>query len=126
MAEALTLCLAALFSLTGMGWLALSLEVHWRQIFGRKAVLTASAANWLRLAGWIGLLLAAICCFIADRPSMAVLVWVMLLAGAATTIALLLAWRAASFTAGAGDQPDSATRGPRQGTLSRGWGGFLA
>ncbi|MBK7463624.1 MAG: DUF3325 domain-containing protein [Betaproteobacteria bacterium] len=94
MAEALTLCLAALFSLTGMGWLALSLEVHWRQIFGRKAVLTASAANWLRLAGWIGLLLAAICCFIADRPSMAVLVWVMLLAGAATTIALLLAWRA--------------------------------
>ncbi len=94
MAEALTLSLAALLSLTGMGWLALSLEVHWRQIFGRKAVLTASVANWLRLAGWTGLLLSAICCFIADRPSMAVLVWVMLLAGAATTIALLLAWRA--------------------------------
>lgn len=94
MAEALTLSLAALLSLTGMGWLALSLEVHWRQIFGRKAVLTASAANWLRLVGWTGLLLSAICCFIANRPSMAVLVWVMLLAGAATTISLLLAWRA--------------------------------
>lgn len=94
MAETLALYLAALLSLTGMGWLALSLEVHWRQIFGRNVQLTASAANWLRLAGWSGLLLSAICCFIADRPSMAVLVWVMLLAGAATTIALLLAWRA--------------------------------
>jgi len=94
MAEALTLCLAALLSLTGMGWLALSLEVHWRQLFGRKAVLTARSANWLRLAGWTGLLLSAICCFIADRPSMAVLVWVMLLAGTATLIAMLLAWRA--------------------------------
>lgn len=94
MAEALTLCLAALLSLTGMGWLALSLEVHWRQLFGRQAELSASAANWLRLAGWTGLLLSAVLCFIADRPSMAVLVWVMLLAGAATAIALLLAWRA--------------------------------
>jgi len=94
MAETLALCLAALFSLTGMGWLALSLEVHWRQLFGRKAALTARAANWLRLAGWTSLLLSAVLCFIADRPSMAVLVWVMLLAGAATSIALLLAWRA--------------------------------
>ncbi|MBS3936887.1 MAG: DUF3325 family protein [Sulfuritalea sp.] len=94
MADALALCLAALFSLAGMGWLALSLEVHWRQLFGRRAVLTAIIKSGLRLAGWTALLLSAVCCFIADRPSMAVLVWVMLLAGAATAIALLLAWRA--------------------------------
>ncbi|THF60157.1 DUF3325 domain-containing protein [Pseudothauera rhizosphaerae] len=94
MAEALALCLAVLFSLTGMGWLALSLEVHWRQILGRKAALTTAKANRLRLAGWASLLLSAAFCFIADRPSMASLVWVMLLAGAATSIALLLAWRA--------------------------------
>lgn len=94
MAEALALCLAALFSLTGMGWLALSLEVHWRQIFGRKAALTAGTAIRLRLAGWASLLLSAVLCFIADRPSMASLVWVMLVAGAAASIALLLAWRA--------------------------------
>lgn len=94
MAEALALCLAALLSLTGMGWLALSLEVHWRQILGRKAVLTAAKANGLRLAGWTSLLLSAVLCFSADRPSMASLVWVMLLAGAAAAIALLLAWRA--------------------------------
>lgn len=94
MAEALTLCLAALIALAGMGWLALSLEVHWRQIFGRKAVLTAAKANGLRLAGWTSLLLSAVLCFIADRPSMASLVWVMLLAVAAGLVALLLAWRA--------------------------------
>lgn len=94
MADALILCLAALFSLTGMGWLALSLEVHWRQIFGRKALLSAAKANGLRLVGWSSLLLSAVFCFIADRPSMAVLLWVMLLAGAAASIALLLAWRA--------------------------------
>lgn len=94
MAETLMLCLAALFSLAGMGWLALSLEVHWRQLFGRKTVLSASTAKWLRLAGWTGLLLSALCCFVADRPSMASLVWVMLLTGAALSIALLLAWRA--------------------------------
>ncbi|HEX6734031.1 MAG TPA: DUF3325 domain-containing protein [Azonexus sp.] len=94
MAEALAMCLAALFSLSGMGWLALSLEGHWRQLWGPKAVLNASTAQWLRLAGWTSLSLSALCCFIADRPSMAVLVWVMLLAGAATAIALLLAWRA--------------------------------
>ena len=94
MAEVLTLCLAALFSLVGMGWLALSLEAHWRQLFGRKAVLSASTTKWLRLAGWTSLLFSAICCFIVDRPSMASLVWVMLLAVAATSIALLLARRA--------------------------------
>lgn len=94
MAEALALCLAALFSLAGMGWLALSLEVHWRQIFGGDAVLSSTRANGLRLAGWMSLLLSAVFCFIADRPSMASLVSVMLLAGAATAIALLLAWRA--------------------------------
>lgn len=94
MADAVILSLAAFFSLAGMGWLALSLDVHWRQIFGRRAVLSRRTATWLRLAGGTGLLLSAVCCFMADRPSMASLVWVMLLACAALSIALLLAWRA--------------------------------
>jgi len=38
-----------------------------------------------------GLAASAALCFIADRPSMAVLVWVMLLAGAAVFVALTLA-----------------------------------
>lgn len=94
MAEVLALCLAALFSVIGMGWLALSLEAHWRQLFGPKTALTAAKANRLRLAGWISLLVSGVFCLIADRPSMASLVWIMLLAVAATSIALLLAKRA--------------------------------
>lgn len=94
MADALTLCLAPLFSLAGMGWLALGLEVHWRQLFGRKTVLSETTTKRFRLAGWSSLLLSALCCFIADRPSMAGLVWVMLLTVAGLSIALLLAWRA--------------------------------
>jgi len=94
MAEVLSLCGAALFSFTGIGWLALSLEVHWQQIFGHQAVLSAGATKRLRLIGGAGLLLSAVFCFIADRPSMAVLVWIMLLAASATLMTQLLAWRA--------------------------------
>lgn len=94
MVDVLMLCLAAILALAGMGWLALSLEVHWRQLFGRGAVLSARGVKRLRLAGWMALACSAVCCFIVDRPSMAVLVWVMLLAGAALSIAQLLAWRA--------------------------------
>ena len=39
------------------------------------------------------LLLALVICFLADRPSMAVLVWVMLLAGSAMVIGMALSWR---------------------------------
>lgn len=94
MAEALTLCLAAVLSFTGMGWLALSMEVHWQQTFGHQAVLTARATQRLRLLGWTGLLLSAVLCFVADRPSMAVLVWLMLLAASASLMTQVLAWRA--------------------------------
>lgn len=94
MVDALLLSLAALFAVVGMGWLALSLEVHWRQLFGRQAALSAITAKGLRVAGSAGLLLSATLCFIADRPSMAVLVWFMLQAAAITSVALLLAWRA--------------------------------
>jgi len=94
MAEVLSLGLAALLSLTGMGWLALSLDVHWQQIFGHQAVLSARTTMRLRLVGGTGLLLSAVFCFVADRPSMAVLVWLMLLAASATVITQLLAWRA--------------------------------
>lgn len=94
MAEAIWLCLAALCAVAGMGWLALSLEVHWRQVVGRDAVLCGGATARLRRAGGLALVLCAVCCFIADRPSMAVLVWWMLLAGAGLLIAQALAWRA--------------------------------
>ena len=49
-------------------------------------------APLLRVLGTAGLLASLELCFAADRPSMAVLVWVMLLAAGATSVAMVLAW----------------------------------
>lgn len=91
MPEALWLMLAALLSLAGMAWLALAMAVHWEQ------VMPCPAANHprrlLRGAGACALACAAAACLLADRPSMAILIWFMLLAASALAIALTLAWR---------------------------------
>ena len=81
---------AAISALIGMGLLALSLETHWRQVSllnppgGRRKTL-------LRTLGYANLGLSLVFCLRADHPSMAALVWVMFLAGAAFAIGMLLA-----------------------------------
>ncbi|MBX3664908.1 MAG: DUF3325 domain-containing protein [Burkholderiales bacterium] len=86
------LVLAALASFAGFAWLALAMEPHWRQVQGRHGP-GRKARLVLRVLGGVALLLSAVLCFIADRPSMAVLVWIMLLAASAPMIGLTLAWR---------------------------------
>ena len=93
MSEALWLTAAAALALAGMGWLALAMEAHWDQVMRRPAAAAARPRRVLRALGRIALPLSLIACLMADRPSMAVLVWVMLLAGGALTVALLLATR---------------------------------
>lgn len=84
---------AALAALIGFGWLALSKNVHWRQVRGYPGP-DPSTRRYLRLSGTAALLVSGALCFAVNRPSMAVLVWVMLLSAAAPLIALTLAWRA--------------------------------
>jgi hypothetical protein len=97
MSEALWLTAAGALSLAGMAWLALAMDVHWGQVMHRSAPAPAPAPAAARLRpvlrtlGAAALALALAACLKADRPSMAVLVWVMLLAGSAVTVALLLA-----------------------------------
>ncbi|MCR6684908.1 DUF3325 domain-containing protein [Pseudoxanthomonas sp.] len=79
-------------SVAGMGWLALAMDVHARQVWGRA--LAPAGARVLRILGWLGLAVALTLCLAADHPSMAALVWVMALAGAAAGVAFVLAWRA--------------------------------
>lgn len=97
MSEALWLVVATLLSVAGMAWLALAMEVHWGQVMHRPASDATGARRLLRVMGSAALVLALFACLMADRPSMAVLVWVMLLAGAAVSVALILAWRARSL-----------------------------
>ena len=88
MNEALYLLLASLLTLIAMGWLALSLPSHWKQVTAGKP-----HSGRLRLAGWLTLVASASSCLLADHPSMAVLVWLMLVAGGAFTIGMLLSYR---------------------------------
>lgn len=93
MFEAILLSLAALSAFAGMAWLALSMEVHWQQVAGTKRTLPRARHNGLRLAGALGLLASLALSLVADHASMAVLVWVMLLALSAFALAMLLSWR---------------------------------
>lgn len=88
MTEALWLIAAVISTLVGMGWLALAYDTHWQQVFPKHTV--QPLVQRLRVAGWTLLLVSAGCCLMADHPSMAVLVWIMLLAVAAMTIAMVL------------------------------------
>ncbi len=85
------LCLAAISCLAGMAWLALAMEPHWKAV--HQASSAVRPARLLRQLGCIGLGVSAVFCFMADRPSMAVLVWVLLLAASAPSIGMVLAWR---------------------------------
>lgn len=72
-------------------WLALSLPAHWRQVFTADEI----APGYLRTLGWLALSVSMLCCFKADHPSMAVLVWFTLLPVAAVATAMTLSYRPA-------------------------------
>lgn len=84
---------AAVATVLGFAWLALAQDAHWRQVFGAASI-SQAVRRTLRLSGSSALLAALGLCLLADRPSMAALVWVMLLALGALVVALALAWRA--------------------------------
>jgi hypothetical protein len=90
MPDALWLALAGALCFSGMVWLALAMEVHWRQAVPARALASSTTRNALRGAGAGALLLALLACLAADRPSMAALVWVMLLAASACGVACVL------------------------------------
>lgn len=84
--------LAALAAVIGLGWLALAMDTHWAQAHGSPAP-SAGAPRALRLLGAAALAIAFGLCLAADHATMAVLVWFMLVAGAAVAVAMTLSWR---------------------------------
>ena len=91
MPDALLHAATLLACVAGMGWLALAMDVHARQAWGRA--LAPGAARLLRVLGGTALVVGLLLALAADHASMAVLVWVMALAGAALAVAFALAWR---------------------------------
>lgn len=93
MSETFWLLLAAVLAFSGMAWLALAMEVHWGQVKHRHADDAQGPRRRLRALGAAALLFSLLACGAADRPSMAVLVWTMLLAGSALGVAMVLSRR---------------------------------
>jgi len=91
--DALLLLTAVAANIAGMGWLALAMDVHWAQVLGDQAPQSRRTVVALRVAGAAALAASLALCLSVDHGSMASLVWVMALAGAALGIALTLAWR---------------------------------
>ncbi|MDH1293537.1 DUF3325 domain-containing protein [Comamonas terrigena] len=88
---ALFLLAACLACWAGMGWLALAMDGHWEQVFQAEQ---PQRVVWrLRAQGAAGLALGLVLCLQADHASMAALVWVMMLAAAALSVAMTLSWR---------------------------------
>jgi hypothetical protein len=83
---------ALLAAIAGMGWLALAMQAHARQVWG--VVASAASVRVLRVLGGAALLASLALCLAADHATMAVLVWVMALAASALLVAFTLAWRA--------------------------------
>src|SRR5688572_7187993 len=92
MRDALMLTLALLFSLLGLSWFALAMEVHWTQVYAARR-LSARKVAALRMLGSVALIISLLLCLRVDHVSMAVLVWIMSLAASAILIAMTFAWR---------------------------------
>lgn len=95
MSEAALLALAALAAVAGMALFALALPAHWAQVAGTHAPLSPTVQGRLRAGGALALAASLGLCLAADHPTMAVLVWVMLLALSAGCVALWLSRRPA-------------------------------
>lgn len=93
MRDPLLLSAALVAALAGMGWLALAMEAHWPQVFMARGP-TPRTARWLRVLGAVAIVASLVLCLCVDHATMAVLVWIMALAGAALAIAFTLARRA--------------------------------
>jgi len=91
--DALLLIAAFVTSIAGMGWLALSMDVHWRQVCG-NAFGSPAPTKRLRALGTLGLGTSLVLCLSVNHASIASLVWVMALTAAAFSIAFILTWRA--------------------------------
>lgn len=93
MVDSLVLQLAAAAAaILGFGWLALAMDTHWEQAHGDRPQ-PALAVRVMRVMGTVALAASLALCLSADHASMAVLVWLMLLAAAVLTVAMTLSWR---------------------------------
>jgi uncharacterized membrane protein len=89
MPDALLLAAALVCVGLGMGWLALAMDGHWKQVRPSDPR-TPRSVIILRTLGALSLIASLVICLVADTATMAVLVWMMMLAVGAASIAFVL------------------------------------
>ena len=103
MPDPVLLASAFVCAVVGMGWLALAMDVHWNQVCDvprpRRTIVI------LRALGSASLLGSLVLCLMADTATMAVLVWMMLLAVGAAATAFVLGARPRTLAPLAGRGP---------------------
>jgi uncharacterized membrane protein YkgB len=110
--SSIMLATAYIASTLGLAFLALAMEVHWAQVQG-SIPLSGSARLLLRGLGVLDLAISLVLCLSADHATMAALVWIMLLAAGAVTVAFTLTWRPrwlaplAAWLPQSGDRPSA-------------------
>lgn len=92
----LLLTAATVLCVLGFAWLALAMDVHWKQV--RNDQPSASTAKVLRVLGSLSLFASLVLCLFTAHASMASLVWVMLLAASALIVAFTFTWRPRLFS----------------------------
>lgn len=95
---AVLLAAAAVASFVSFSWLALAMDAHWHQVQGGRHP-SARARRALRGLGSAGLAASLALCLVADHPTIAVLVWIMLLPPTALAVSMTLTWRPALLRA---------------------------
>lgn len=86
---------ATIFCVLGMAWLALAMDVHWKQV--RHDLPAQHTVKILRVLGGLCLLSSLVLCLATDHASMSSLVWIMLLAASALIVAFTFTWRPRLF-----------------------------
>jgi len=92
MRDSLLLAGGLLTGITGFAWLALAMDVHWRQVRANVAAGLA-AKRKLRFLGGLAIAASLGLCLAVDHPTMAALVWLMILAVSVLTVTFTLTWR---------------------------------
>jgi hypothetical protein len=83
---------AVLLNVPGFAWLALAMDVHWKQVHG-SGTPPQGRRMLLRLTASAAFLISLLLCNLSDHTTIAALVWVMALTVGALLVAFTLTWR---------------------------------
>lgn len=92
MSDPLVLAGAVLLNVAGFAWLALAMDVHWKQVRGSGKP-RPGRRMLLRFGASAAFLISLLLCNLSDHATIAALVWVMTLTAGALLVAFTLTWR---------------------------------